>query len=125
MAQPSMLSDKGLARFRTKTCERILAGGICTFGSRCQYSHSAALPRRNPTKRTYVPELCPHVAAGAEGHGGGCARGELCGWAHYRALQDANVQLQQDLQIRDTDEEIKERKLFFPKLFKYIKTLKT
>ncbi|CAK0796092.1 unnamed protein product [Prorocentrum cordatum] len=82
MAQPSVLSDKGLARFRTKTCERLLADGTCIYRSRCQYSHSAAPPRRNPTRHAYAPQLCPHAAAWAEGRGGGCARGELCPWAH-------------------------------------------
>jgi len=88
MAQPSVLSDKALARFRTKTCERMLADGVCTYGARCQYSHCAALPRRNPTRHAYMPELCPYAAAAAEGRGGGCAQGELCGLAH--SLDEVN-----------------------------------
>eukprot|EP00930_Biecheleria_cincta_P029557 TRINITY_DN20541_c0_g1_i1.p1 TRINITY_DN20541_c0_g1~~TRINITY_DN20541_c0_g1_i1.p1 ORF type:complete len:885 (-),score=150.59 TRINITY_DN20541_c0_g1_i1:111-2765(-) len=74
MALLPMLSDKGLARFRTKRCERMIATGICTFGDRCQYSHQQEWLRRNPTKSLYLPELCPDAAR--------CGKGASCSLAH-------------------------------------------
>mmetsp|Transcript_101041 Transcript_101041/g.290800 ORF Transcript_101041/g.290800 Transcript_101041/m.290800 type:complete len:1008 (-) Transcript_101041:210-3233(-) len=73
MALPAVLSEKGLAKFRTKLCERLLASGACTFGDKCQYSH-AARARRNPKKVSYAPKPCPNPAS--------CAVGDDCPLAH-------------------------------------------
>eukprot|EP00913_Durusdinium_trenchii_P025647 g24073.t1 len=56
MALSSFLSDKNLARFRTKPCERLVAKGQCTFGERCQYSHEP-MARRNPKKVKYSTQM--------------------------------------------------------------------
>eukprot|EP00933_Yihiella_yeosuensis_P009216 TRINITY_DN11502_c0_g1_i1.p1 TRINITY_DN11502_c0_g1~~TRINITY_DN11502_c0_g1_i1.p1 ORF type:complete len:1114 (-),score=259.83 TRINITY_DN11502_c0_g1_i1:87-3260(-) len=80
MALASVLSEKGLARFRTKRCERLLATGSCAFGEKCQYSHDKCWCRRNPVKIQYKAELCPKVAA--SGNAAACeARGD-CPFAH-------------------------------------------
>ncbi|CAK9001406.1 unnamed protein product [Durusdinium trenchii] len=57
MACSSILSEKALARFRTKPCERLLAQGRCDFQDKCQYSHQNWV-RRNPWKVAYTPERC-------------------------------------------------------------------
>lgn len=69
-----MLSEKGLARFRTKRCERLIATGSCSYGDRCQYSHQQDWVRRNPSKMHYLPKLCPEAAR--------CGRGASCTLAH-------------------------------------------
>lgn len=75
MALPPVLSEKGLAKFRTKLCERLLATGSCAFGEKCQYSHTDR-PRRNPHKVTYAPRLCPNCD--------NCPKGAECDFAHTR-----------------------------------------
>lgn len=79
MALSPLLSEKGLARFRTKRCERLLASGHCGFGDKCQYSHDSEWLRRNPIKVPYAPDLCPLVAKSGIS---GCARGSECSLAH-------------------------------------------
>eukprot|EP00930_Biecheleria_cincta_P068809 TRINITY_DN56634_c0_g1_i1.p1 TRINITY_DN56634_c0_g1~~TRINITY_DN56634_c0_g1_i1.p1 ORF type:complete len:1116 (+),score=194.56 TRINITY_DN56634_c0_g1_i1:181-3528(+) len=79
MALSSLLSEKGLARFRTKRCERLLASGQCSFGDKCQYSHDSEWLRRNPIKVPYAPDLCPCVARSGIS---GCAKGLDCSFAH-------------------------------------------
>eukprot|EP00421_Protoceratium_reticulatum_P043965 CAMPEP_0168453036 /NCGR_PEP_ID=MMETSP0228-20121227/49475_1 /TAXON_ID=133427 /ORGANISM="Protoceratium reticulatum, Strain CCCM 535 (=CCMP 1889)" /LENGTH=113 /DNA_ID=CAMNT_0008467733 /DNA_START=13 /DNA_END=350 /DNA_ORIENTATION=+ len=73
MALPSVLSEKGLAKFRTKVCERILATGSCAFADKCQYSHAAA-PRRNPKKVKYLPTPCLDPK--------NCPAGNACKYSH-------------------------------------------
>lgn len=73
MALPSTLSEKGLAKFRTKLCERILASGSCSFGAKCQYAHVTP-PRRNPKKIFYRPICCPDLVS--------CPHGGQCEYAH-------------------------------------------
>ncbi|CAK9097538.1 Dynamin-related protein 4C [Durusdinium trenchii] len=75
MALSSFLSDKNLARFRTKPCERLVAKGQCTFGERCQYSHEP-MARRNPKKVKYSTQMCPNPAS--------CKRGDQCPLAHTK-----------------------------------------
>ncbi|CAJ1376116.1 unnamed protein product, partial [Effrenium voratum] len=63
MACGPVLSEKALARFRTKPCERLLAQGRCHFQEKCQYSHQSWV-RRSPLKVNYKPQMC--CAVGCE-----------------------------------------------------------
>eukprot|EP00931_Biecheleriopsis_adriatica_P039066 TRINITY_DN22341_c0_g1_i4.p1 TRINITY_DN22341_c0_g1~~TRINITY_DN22341_c0_g1_i4.p1 ORF type:complete len:875 (-),score=181.68 TRINITY_DN22341_c0_g1_i4:74-2698(-) len=81
MALASQMSDKGLARFRTKRCERLLAKGICSFDDKCQYSHDKDWLRRNPLKVQYIAKLCPKVSSGGPS---ACPKGQECPFAHSK-----------------------------------------
>ncbi|CAE7254211.1 unnamed protein product [Symbiodinium necroappetens] len=72
MALASSLTEKSLAKFRTKPCERLLTKNECSFGDRCQYAHS--VPRRNPKHVSYSPEMCSSPAT--------CHLGDACPKAH-------------------------------------------
>eukprot|EP00439_Symbiodinium_sp_Y106_P042705 s6622_g5.t1 len=72
MALASALTEKSLAKFRTKPCERLLTKNECSFGDRCQYAHS--VPRRNPKNVSYSPEMCSSPAT--------CHLGDACPKAH-------------------------------------------
>ena len=80
MALSPYLTDKNLPRFRTKPCERLVAGGKCNFGDRCQYSH-AAMPRRNPKKTKYSADFCPFRVDGPQ-RSGPCRNGDQCRLSH-------------------------------------------
>lgn len=125
MACGSVLSDKALARFRTKPCERLLAQGKCDFQDKCQYSHSSWV-RRNPCKVAYQPircnkENCPEKRQCRFAHseeevlyhpltykvsmcGVGC-RGFYCPFAHGRHELRSGVEAEVQAQSADDEDE--------------------
>eukprot|EP00927_Polykrikos_kofoidii_P055345 TRINITY_DN49615_c0_g1_i1.p1 TRINITY_DN49615_c0_g1~~TRINITY_DN49615_c0_g1_i1.p1 ORF type:complete len:357 (+),score=42.39 TRINITY_DN49615_c0_g1_i1:67-1137(+) len=77
--------------FRTKPCQRLIRGGVCDWGSQCQFAHNLQWPRRPHRGHQYSPELCPHVkASGMAAHPGDarvdnpCPAGQKCPFAHSK-----------------------------------------
>eukprot|EP00929_Paragymnodinium_shiwhaense_P024034 TRINITY_DN14904_c0_g1_i1.p1 TRINITY_DN14904_c0_g1~~TRINITY_DN14904_c0_g1_i1.p1 ORF type:complete len:523 (-),score=99.17 TRINITY_DN14904_c0_g1_i1:60-1628(-) len=76
--------------FRTKPCQRLAAGGSCSWGSQCQFSHSVHWPRRPHRSIMYSPELCPKVHITSGPNPGevriinSCTLGGKCALAHSK-----------------------------------------